>query len=156
MEVLRKMGLSEEEIKLALKQADLDLQAGLLSKKSTALSVVETKTTLLEEFYAGETHISASRFMVLLNAKGAQLTSCRHLGDHLGFGRSGMNLASVKNYDPKNKNKKFYRIPDPSQFSAWYNGQNPVLPKEYYSDDELRLVMAHLRKRTLNELKKEV
>ena len=68
------------------------------------------------------------------------------MGDFLGNGRAGLRLASTINYNPKKKNKRYYKIPDPDRFSQWYEGDAKLLPREYYSIDEFRLVIAQLRK----------
>lgn len=156
MNKMKAMGLTDAEVETLSKLVDQDINEGRFTSKRQNNLPALCKSVLLEKALQRKKWVCAAELIEPLNEKGAELKTCRHIGDLLGNGVAGFRLASTTHYNPKKKNQRYYRIPDVDQFRDWFNDPNAVLSKEYYSEEELRIVFYHLRKRQLKSQKQEV
>lgn len=156
MNKMKAMGFTDTELETLSNQADQDIIEGRFTPTRQTNLPSLCKAVLLVMAQQRKKWVCAAELKEPLNEKGAELKTCRHLGDLLGNGVAGFMLASTTHYNPKKKNQRYYRIPDVDQFQDWFNDPNAVLPKEYYSEEELRVVFYHLRKRQLKSQKQEV
>jgi hypothetical protein len=136
--LLEKLGKSREEIEQVAKEK---------VAKEAFSGARQTIKGYIKEFcllcsVKGVTEISPRQvFAYAFQHKDYKAKDCKGIADATGAAHNGLYLMQTR----KEKGQKFYKIPNPDEFSDWYAGEVP-LPEEYYGDAFNTFISSELTK----------